>query len=77
VDRRRSGLDVVVRGPNARANRAKARQIETAVGPPIEDAAHKSRAGRLALPYFHQVSRTPPGHTFYENASGVKARKRS
>ena len=75
VDRRRGGLDVVVRGPNSRANRATARRIEAAVGPAIEDPAHKAYAGPMALPHFHQVSRSPRGHTFYENASGVKARR--
>ena len=75
ADRRRHGLNVVVRGPNSRANRATARRIEAAVGPAVEDPAHKGHAGPSALPHFHQVSRSPRGHTFYENASGVKARR--
>ena len=75
VERRKKGLDIVVRGENRKRNRARARQIETAVGTPItEDAAH-ARAGPLALPHFHQTSRDPDGHTFYETA-GVKARRK-
>src|SRR5262245_20821528 len=63
VKRRQQGLDVVVRGAEARANRAKAREIETAVGQPIiEDAPH-AKAGPHALPHFHQRSRSPKGHT--------------
>lgn len=75
ADRRRKGLDIVVRGPNPRANRAKARAIEAMVGPAQLDARH-AKAGSLSLPHFHQVSRSPGGHSFYEDASGRKARRR-
>lgn len=75
ADRRRRGLDIVVRGSNHRANRAKAREIETMVGPAMIDARH-AKAGPHSLPHFHQLSRSPSGHSFFEDASGRRARRR-
>src|SRR5262245_50947249 len=74
IDRRKDGEDVVIRGETQRRNRGKAREIEEAAGQPVtEDQAH-ARAGRCALPHFHQVNRDPAGHTFYE-IGNRKARK--
>lgn len=74
VNRRRRGLDIVVRGPDKKANRRKAREVEETVGPAVYDKPH-ARAGCLALPHYHQKSRTPSGHSFYE-VEGRKARER-
>jgi hypothetical protein len=83
VARRTAGQDVVVRGPDggmdaatARAVKAVARRIEEAVGPCFLEPAHLRSAGRQALPHFHQQDRSP-GHTFYEDSSGRKARRGS
>jgi hypothetical protein len=75
VARRRAGLDVVVRGPDTAANRGMAYVIEAAVGPPSRPQPPEPRAGPLALPHFHQASRSPSGHRFYETERR-KARKR-
>src|SRR5260370_36470414 len=41
IQRRKAGLDIVVRGPNQRKNRQRAQEIETAVGVPItQDVPH-------------------------------------
>jgi hypothetical protein len=74
VARRQAGLDVVVRGDDTDANRRLARAIEAAVGPPTRPQPPERKAGLLALPHFHQQSRTPPGHLFYETEKR-KARK--
>jgi hypothetical protein len=77
VARRQAGLDVVVRGNDVDANRAFAAAIEAAVGPRTRPQTPHRRAGPQALPHFHQVSRQPGGHCFYETDSPVKkARKR-
>jgi hypothetical protein len=77
VARRRVGLDVVVRGDDLAANRTLAAAIEAAVGPRTGPQKPHRRAGRHALPHFHQVSRNPLGHCFYETENPVKkARKR-
>jgi hypothetical protein len=76
VERRRQELDVVVRGPDGRANKARAWKIESAIpGRVFMDLPHQ-KAGRMALPHFHHESRSPDGHTFFEDRSGRKARKR-
>ncbi len=74
VARRRSGLDVVVCGPNVRENHDLARKIESAVGPCIRHKPH-SNLGSGALPHFQPVDRPPEGHTFYESGKKFKARK--
>jgi hypothetical protein len=74
--RRRLGQDVVVRGNDVAANRSLARYIEAQVGPPSKPQfPHTATAGPLALPHFHQQSRSPGGHSFYETATR-KARKK-
>ncbi len=76
IDRRKNGLDVVVRGSDKRANRRLAGTVEAGVGPPSPPQfPHTATAGPYALPHFHQASRTPIGHSFYE-VDGVKARKK-
>jgi hypothetical protein len=74
--RRQQGLDIVVRGPDEIVNQRLARQIEAAVGPVSRpQPPHRERAGPAALPHFHQRSRSPGGHSFYETTKR-KARKR-
>jgi hypothetical protein len=75
VARRRQGLDIVVRGPDERQNRRKASAVETAVGTPILFERRHPRAGPFSLPHYHQASRSPAGHSFYE-VRGRKARKK-
>lgn len=75
VARRQVGEDVVVRGTDTAANRRLAYRIEAAVGPPTRPQAPARQAGPLALPHFHQQSRDPIGHLFYETEKR-KARKR-
>jgi hypothetical protein len=74
-ERRRKGLDLVVCGGDSRTNRQLARRIESAVGPPTKAQPPEPKAGPLALPHFHQQSRKPGGHSFYETDKR-KARKR-
>src|SRR5436309_2168116 len=65
VSRLRRGLDVVVRGPNRRDNRNRARQLMvTAFGGFEEDNPHN---GRMALPHFHPPGRVPEVHAFFES----------
>src|SRR5438132_6690509 len=74
--RRQQELDIVVRGDDENANRNLARTVEEAVGPASRpQPPHTSTAGPNALPHFHQISRSPAGHSFYETTKR-KARKR-
>jgi hypothetical protein len=75
IKRRGEGLDVVVRGPNGKANKAKARRIEEGVGTPVTLEPRHQNAGPNSLPHFHQASRSPDGHSFYEDSSPRKARR--
>src|SRR5438046_2141187 len=75
AERRRKGLDIVVRGDDVKANRRRARGVEALVGQPSPLQFPHALAGPLALPHFHQHSRSPKGHSFYESAK-LKARKR-
>ena len=76
VERRKQGLDIVVRGGSEKANRNLAGEIEAAVGPRTDaQPPHTKRAGIGALPHFHQQSRSPDGHSFYETTRR-KARRR-
>src|SRR5690348_6499465 len=75
VQRRRQGLDIVVCGLDGRANRAKARKIEEGVGMPVIPENRHQNAGRNSLPHFHQASREPEGHSFFEDNSPRKARR--
>ena len=64
-DRRKQGLDVVVRGPDRVKNRQIAEAVELAVGPYQVDPPHVS-AGPLSLPHCQQLNQPPFGHCFYE-----------
>ncbi|MFI5459991.1 MAG: hypothetical protein ACHRXM_31615 [Isosphaerales bacterium] len=76
IARRRNGEDIVVRGDDTKANRARTYRIEAQVGPPSKPQfPHASKAGPRALPHFHQKSRSPKGHAFYET-DHRKARKK-
>lgn len=75
AERRRRGEDIVVRGNDLAANREQAKAIEAVVGTPSRPQFPHHSAGRHALPHFHQHSRSPAGHSFYETAR-LKARKR-
>jgi hypothetical protein len=75
VARRRSGLDIVVRGEDKRENSAKAKAIEAAVGFWKCHAPH-AREGPFALPHYQQDRPRPEGHSFYE-VDNRKARKKS
>src|SRR5438128_2445817 len=69
VARRQAGLNVVVCGDNAGANRRLAGQIEAAVGSCYRAEPHVRFAGPYALPHYQQTRRAPvgpAGHTFYE-----------
>jgi hypothetical protein len=66
VARRQAGADVVVCGDDLDANRRLAYQIESGAGPASRPQHPHRRAGPQSLPHFHQVSRAPDGHTFYE-----------
>jgi len=48
------------------AARRVALQVESAVGPPSRPQFPHRRAGPLSLPHFHQLNRSPDGHSFYE-----------
>jgi hypothetical protein len=75
VARRAAGLDIVVRGDTTAENRRLARKIEAQVGTPSPPQPPHASAGPRALPHFHQQSRNPGGHGFYETDKR-KARKR-
>jgi hypothetical protein len=76
VARRRNGKDIVVRGNVTRANRSLTYKIESQVGPPSPpQPPHRITAGPRALPHYHQRSRSPQGHAFYETDK-LKARKK-
>jgi hypothetical protein len=66
IERRRTGGDVIVCGPDLAKNRSVARQIEGAVGPCRPQPPHIQSAGPFALPHFQQDGGSPEGHTFYE-----------
>src|SRR5262245_55806392 len=66
VARRRAGLDIVVCGNDASANRNLAKAIELAVGPYQRQRPHTQLAGPHALPHFQQQTSPPFGHSFYE-----------
>jgi hypothetical protein len=77
IERRKAGLNIVVCGNNRKANCALAKQIEVAVGPYVQQTAHK-KAGPHSLPHVQQAVPPPEGHTFDETASPQrKARKES
>jgi hypothetical protein len=63
--RLQEGQDFVIRGPDRRINRNKARDIASAAfGGFEEDMPH---GGRMALPHFHPPDHLPEGvHVFFE-----------
>src|SRR5579859_97914 len=65
VARRQRGEDIVVCGDVTDENRRLALQVESAVGPPSPLQFPHKRAGPLSLPHFHQLNRSPDGHSFY------------
>src|SRR6266851_3224648 len=76
ISHRRQEVDIVVRGDDESAIRKLAKEVEETVGPASRpQPPHTSTAGPSALPHFHQRSRSPAGHSFYETTKR-KARKR-
>jgi hypothetical protein len=75
IERRKQGFDIVVLGASQKVTKGLAREIEAGVGPPSDPEPPHARAGKYALPHFHQESRDPAGHSFFETA-GRKARKK-
>jgi hypothetical protein len=63
---RKQGTDVVVCGPNHKANLTLAKQIERNANGSDQLCPPHKNAGPHALPHCHPVSRHPAGHTFYE-----------
>ncbi len=74
IARLKAEEDIVVCGPERRANRNKARELMIAAfGGFEEDQPHQ---GRTALPHFHPPDHTPEGvHAFFD-APPRHARKR-
>ena len=69
--------DIVIRGNDSAANRRLAYKIEAQVGPPSRPQFPPTTfAGPMALPHFHQLTRSPEGHTFYETDKRKARRKR-
>jgi hypothetical protein len=68
-DRRRSGEDIVVCGPDELENRLLAADIEAAAGPWMRHPANLTTTGPQALPHFQQRRKPPRGHSFYETAT--------
>lgn len=72
---RKAGQDVV-RGEDEDANRLLAYRIENGAGAASRPQfPHRRTAGPRALPHFHQRTRVPTGHTFYETEN-LKASKK-
>src|SRR5712672_1843792 len=76
VARRQQGQDVVVCGDSLDDNRALAAAIEAAVGPRTGPQKPHTQAGPHALPHFHQQTRSPGGHCFYETGNPRKKARR-
>src|SRR5258707_592928 len=77
VARRQAGVGIVVCVDEGNANRRRAQAIESSVGPATRPQTPHVRAGPWALPHFHQQSRSPAGHSFYETDNPhKKARKK-
>jgi hypothetical protein len=64
--RRRAGQDVVVCGPDLKANRTLAKAIEHNANGPWKLCPPHPHAGPYALPHAQPDPRPPAGHTFYE-----------
>jgi hypothetical protein len=63
--RRQGGLDIVVCGSDAVANRLEAADIEAAAGPWTHHVPNFHTTGPRALPHFQQRRKQPRGHSFY------------
>jgi hypothetical protein len=68
IARRQAGLNVVVCGDDAKANRGVAQAIESVAGRWMRQDPHRN-AGPHSLPHLQQVQQPPQGHTFYETAN--------
>ena len=73
---RQAGQDVVVCGADAIVNRHLAGRIKAAVGWRGRPQPPEPKAGPQALPHFHQASRHPGGHCFYETDQRKARQKR-
>src|SRR5271157_5039217 len=67
--RRQAGLDIVICGEEAVANRLLAADIESAAGPWTHHYPNLATTGPRALPHFQQRRKPPAGHSFYETAN--------
>lgn len=74
VIRRKTGLDIVVRGDNPADNRRVAQQIESGVGGSY--LLHPPHACGRKLPHYQQRVPPPDGHSFYELPDRRARRKR-
>ena len=74
VDRRKNGYNVVVCGPDPKANRTRAEQIEINANGNVVHHGPSGTAGVNALWHYQPNPRGPQGHTFYES-SGRSARR--
>jgi hypothetical protein len=63
---RKQGKDVVVCGPDHKANLTLAKQIERNANGSDQLCGPHKNAGPHALPHCHPIGRHPAGHTFYE-----------
>ena len=63
---RKAGLDVVVCGPDHRANKALAGLIERNANGAAKRCPPHVNEGPYALPHYQPDPRPPEGHTFYE-----------
>jgi hypothetical protein len=66
VTLRRAGKNVVVCGPDGRANRMRAEEIERQANGNIKHCGPHPNAGPHALYHYQPFARPPEGHTFYE-----------
>lgn len=68
VNHRKKGYDVVICGPDFKANRTRAETIEKAVRPNgrVKSCGPHAMAGSLVLWHYQQDPKPPQGHTFYE-----------
>ena len=73
---RLAGGSVVVCGDDHKTNKDLGWSVESGVGPASRvQLPHKGSAGPHALPHYHQLSRVPRGHTFYEVPPKLRARR--
>ena len=67
VESRKKGYNVVVTGPDTKANRARAEEIETSANGSVIHHPPHVNAGANALYHFQPQAGSPQGHTFYES----------